>query len=103
MNPSIASIPSWIPILISVIALGVSGFALYLNYLARFNPLVTVGGLVYQFEMPAPTAPGLQSTFNEEFDPIRDRLLAAILVPIVFTHEGGRPGVISDVMLRVSR
>jgi hypothetical protein len=106
VNLSTVNTLSWttiVPIVISVLALGVSGFTLYINYLAQFAPLITVGGPVYQFAKAAPTALDLDTTNNEEFDPLRDRLLAAILVPIVFTHESGKPGVITDVMLRVSR
>jgi len=92
-----------LPIVISVLALGVSLFTLYVNYLARFKALITVGAAVYQFGNAFPNAPGLNSTFTNEFDPKRDRVLAAILLPIVFTHQSGKPGVISDLMLRVSR
>jgi hypothetical protein len=92
-----------LPIFISFLAFGVSLFTLYVNYLARFKALITVGAAVYQFGNAFPNAPGLNGTFTEEFDPKRDRVLAAILLPIVFTHQSGKPGVISDLMLRVSR
>jgi hypothetical protein len=92
-----------LPIIISSLALAVSLFTLYLNYLGRFKALITVGAPVYQFGIAVPNAPGLGSTFTAAFDPKRGRVLAAILLPIVFTHETGRPGVISDLMVRVSR
>ena len=90
-------------LIISFIALAVSAFTFYRNYIAPFDPLITVGGAVFHFAKAAPTAPGLDQTSTDEFDPMRDRLLGAVLIPMVFTHEGGKPGVISDVILRVSR
>jgi len=105
MNPeSVNSIP-WefiIPTSISVIALGVSGFTLYRNYLAKFKPLITIGGVVYRFGIAERGTPGVETAIGGEFDPIPNRILGAILIPIVFIHEGGRPGVITDIMLRVS-
>jgi hypothetical protein len=86
---------SWVkilPIVISSLAFVVSFFTLYRNYLARFKSLITVGAPVYQFGNAFPNAPGVSSTFNEQFDPKRDRVLAAILLPIVITHQSGRLG-----------
>jgi hypothetical protein len=93
----------WIPIIISLVALGATLFNLYKNYWAPFDPLITVGSPVYQFGTVSGDDSDLSSTRNEQFDPKQERVLASILIPIVFTHEGGKPGVISDLMLRVSR
>jgi hypothetical protein len=93
----------WIPIIISLVALSATLINLYKNYWAPFDPLITVGSPVYQFGTVSGDGADLSSTQNEQFDPKQDRVLASILIPIVFTHEGGKPGVISDVMLRVSR
>ena len=106
MSPEVTSNIPWeiiIPTSISIIALGVSCFTLYRNYLAKFSPLITIGGAVYRFGIAEKGAPGVESAVGEEFDPIPNRILASILIPIVFIHEGGKPGVISDIMLRVSR
>src|SRR5688500_14789009 len=107
MNIKTVDKRSWLltyaPILISLTALGGTGYNLYQDHWAAFTPLITVGSPVYQFGIASKDAPGFSSTQNEQFDPKQDRTLAAILIPIVFTHQGGKPGVIEDIMLRVSR
>jgi len=91
-----------VPIGISFLALTVSVVTWYFNNLAPFRPLVTVGFPVYNFAIASPNAPGVEEAVGGEFDPKQGRVLAAILVPFVFTHRGGRSGVVSDLVLRIT-
>ncbi|MGD8777923.1 MAG: hypothetical protein PVH88_03060 [Ignavibacteria bacterium] len=93
----------YLPILVSLVALIVSAITFYLNFLAPFKPLITVGSAVYQFLRVSENAQDLNLTFTDEYDPNKNRILGGVLIPIVFTHNGGKSGVISDVMLRVTR
>lgn len=91
-----------IPIFISFTALTVSILTWYFNNLAPFRPLITAGFPMYNLAMLVPSVPEPKEIEGVEFDPIKRRVLAAITIPFVFTHRGGRSGVISDLMLRVT-
>jgi len=88
---------------VSTLSLLIAGAALFFNFLAPFAPLVTVGGPVFQLGAAAPENTLAGRSNGPEFDPQQNRILAVVFVPIVFTHEGGRSGVVSDIMLRLSR
>jgi hypothetical protein len=88
---------------VALVSLCVAILGLYFSWLAPFRPLITVGGPVFQFGVMAPSNAAAANANTAEFDPQKSRVLGGILLPILFTHEGGRPGTISDVMLRVSR
>ncbi|MEY2520413.1 MAG: hypothetical protein QOF24_2172 [Verrucomicrobiota bacterium] len=90
-------------IVVAVISLAVASLNPYFTSLAPFGPLVTSGGPVFQFGTATPANLAATQATGPEFDPQPNRVLAGILLPVVFTHEGGRPGVISDIALRVSR
>ena len=88
---------------VSLLSLLISGITLYYNYLAPFSPLVTIGGPVFQIGLAAPGNTSAIAALSPEFDPVPNRILAIIFLPVVFTHQGGRAGVVSDIMLRLLR
>lgn len=91
-----------IPIVISLAALTVSILSWYFNNLAPFRPLITVGFPMYHLAILVPSAPNPKEKEGIEYDPVKGRILALIVIPFVFTHRGGRSGIISDLMLRVT-
>ena len=103
VQKSRASWPAIVALPVSLLSLAVSGATPYYNYFAAFAPLVTVGGPVFQFDKAAPTNLDAARGSGPEFDPVSGRVIGAILLPVIVTHEGGRPGVVTDVMVRVSR
>ena len=91
-----------VALIISVISLGVSLVSTYYALFAPFAPVLTVGGPVLQFGNATSENVDARNAVGPEFDPRPGRVLGGILLPVVVTHEGGRPGVISDIMLKVS-
>jgi hypothetical protein len=100
-----------LPIVLSILALCVSAVAVviwawsfYASDLAPFDPLVTIGSVVWHPLNPAdergsPTgAPG--AVGGPATQSLRKSM--AVIVPITVTHRGGRPGVIEDIVLRLT-
>lgn len=88
---------------VSALSLAISGLTLYFNYLAPFGPLVSVGGPVFQLGIAAPENTAANAPSPPDFDPIPRRILAVVFLPVTITHKGGSPGVVSDLMLKMSR
>lgn len=96
VDSSIASGLNWLPALslaISILSFGISGATFYSSNVAPFAPAIVVGPLVWQ---PRDSAGRFPDNERPTSEPFTD---AEILAPVTFTHGGGRPGVVEDVVL----
>jgi len=89
-------------LLVSISSLGVSLVTTYHTTYSPFTPAITIGSPVFHFGHATGDNPGLTKGVGDDFDPQVDRVLAGVLLPVVVTHEGGRPGVISDIIVQMS-
>lgn len=84
-------------------SLVVAAASYYSNYVAPFSPVVTIGNVVWHpANVPFPTGPVERPASDPQADKQITKALA-LLVPITLTHAGGLPGVMEDLVVRLSR
>ena len=93
----------WLPIAISLVALAISMSNLYVTQLAPFSPLITIGNVVWHpANAPLPAGQGVAGAAGPQ-SPKPVTKAIALLVPLTITHAGGQPGVLEDLVVRLSR
>lgn len=94
---------SLLPIVISLVALGVSASTLYFTQIAAFSPVITIGSIVWHpANAPLPNGPEGPPAASPQAPKSTTKSIA-LLVPLTITHAGGLPGVVQDVVVRLSR
>lgn len=86
-----------LPIVISLVALTLSGVSLYFSYLEPFAPVVSMGPVIWQPMDGDGRMPGANPATRGPF------LKLVLLVPLTISHGGSRPGTVEDVVIRLTR
>lgn len=88
IKTKIKLIKIYIPIIVSVLALGISGATFCKNYLSKFQPVCTVGDLRLRIY---PISNGNENWFIPSID-----------IPINIANDGSRPGKVLGMRLRAN-
>jgi len=88
-----------LPLAVSTVSLTVSGATFYSNTVAPFDPVITIGNIVWH-PANAPVPEGFAPPPTEGGKVTKT---LALLLPFTVTHAGGLPGVVEDIVIQLTQ